>query len=243
MAAFLPVVCLILAVPCVYICFVPPFVASKNEVVIKEFGFTRISYYVGLPNVAFQGSIYLLKAAIILLFQLQTSFRQSTDNFRFQQYASQLCLGHDPRPVLKASRIFYFGFACMMVATILRYETYRVMGRQFTFDVTIRGKDHKLITTGPYHYVRHPGYTGFFLVVVAGLIMLYGEGSWLRECGFMEMRIGQVVVALFMAWWTNVVVRLWGRMSQEDELLKEKFGEEWVKWREEVRYKLIPGLY
>ena len=43
----------------------------------------------------------------------------------------------------------------------------------FTFEMSIR-KDHMLITSGPYGVVRHPGYTGFLLVVI-GMLLLHAS--------------------------------------------------------------------
>lgn len=41
---------------------------------------------------------------------------------------------------------------------------YCELGNLFTFEVSIRN-DHKLIQSGPYHTVRHPGYLGVLLSV------------------------------------------------------------------------------
>ena len=54
------------------------------------------------------------------------------------------------------------------------------MGRMFTFEMSIR-RDHKLVTSGPYGVVRHPGYTGILLVVSGMLLLHASEVSFLLE--------------------------------------------------------------
>ena len=55
---------------------------------------------------------------------------------------------------------------------LIRYKCYRALGTMFTFEMSIR-KDHMLVTSGPYSIVRHPGYTGIFLVVI-GIFLVHG---------------------------------------------------------------------
>ncbi len=54
------------------------------------------------------------------------------------------------------------------------------LGRYFTFNV-MTSTDQPVITSGPYRFVRHPGYTGVVLVVVgAGRI----AGNWVGLVGW-----------------------------------------------------------
>jgi protein-S-isoprenylcysteine O-methyltransferase Ste14 len=71
--------------------------------------------------------------------------------------------------------------------------------------------DMKLATTGPYSRVRHPMYTGFFLWGIATLLF---TDHW----GF-----GGFLVALFA-----LVVVL--RVSDEEQMLIEKFGDEYRRY-------------
>lgn len=52
----------------------------------------------------------------------------------------------------------------------IRWACYNALGHLFTFEMSIRG-DHRLITGGPYAWVRHPGYTGV-------LSTFMGLGFW-----------------------------------------------------------------
>lgn len=55
------------------------------------------------------------------------------------------------------------GFALFGVAGILIIWSDRHLGRFMVVDIAL-ARDHELITTGPYAYVRHPTYTGVLLL-------------------------------------------------------------------------------
>ncbi|KAJ3539122.1 hypothetical protein NM688_g6412 [Phlebia brevispora] len=72
--------------------------------------------------------------------------------------------------------IFLLGSALICGAGLLRVTCYRYLGRQFTFELALR-KGHKLVTGGPYAFVRHPAYTGSLMFVAgAVLVFLVDEG-------------------------------------------------------------------
>ena len=56
----------------------------------------------------------------------------------------------------------------------LRTWAFRTLGRHFTWHITVYD-DHKVITDGPYSFVRHPGYTGAWILYCAIPLMLH---SW-----------------------------------------------------------------
>jgi protein-S-isoprenylcysteine O-methyltransferase Ste14 len=39
------------------------------------------------------------------------------------------------------------------------------------------------------------------------------------------------------------VIMLFKRMDAEDRMLQQTFGVQWVRWAQEVPFKLIPGIY
>ena len=65
------------------------------------------------------------------------------------------------------------GASMATLGGLIRHRCYQVLGRMFTFEMSIR-RDHMLITSGPYGVVRHPGYTGFLLVVI-GMLLLHAS--------------------------------------------------------------------
>src|SRR5262249_15122189 len=59
---------------------------------------------------------------------------------------------------------FGVGLALMWCGIALRVWAFRTLGRYFTFTV-MTSTDQPVITTGPYRFVRHPGYAGIVLVL------------------------------------------------------------------------------
>ncbi len=81
---------------------------------------------------------------------------------------------------------------------------------------------HHVITTGPYRYLRHPGYAACpFLFIGGGLVL----GSWLAA-----------LIGLFM------VLPILRRTAQEDRILREQL-EGYAAYAKEVRYRLLPGVW
>lgn len=92
----------------------------------------------------------------------------------------------------------------------------------FLWSVVARGRysvswamreDHRLVTWGPYSYVRHPSYLGYFLMFV-GLLL-----TWLNPVALIPLVAipGYVKVA-----------------STEEELLIARFGEEYLAYQRVV---------
>lgn len=48
------------------------------------------------------------------------------------------------------------------------------------------------------------------------------------------------VVFVFSCFWAGVILL---RVPEEDRILREHFREEWERWANRVRYRLIPGVY
>lgn len=94
------------------------------------------------------------------------------------------------------------------------------------FEKTVRiqsDRDHKVIDTGPYRFVRHPGYTGIIVGFILSAPFLLGS------------------------WWAFVpaivsVASLVVRTVLEDRVLHaELTGYE--EYAQRVRYRLIPGIW
>lgn len=82
--------------------------------------------------------------------------------------------------------------------------------------------DHKVISTGPYALVRHPMYTGSFVLLLGSAIAL---GSW----------NGVLVIAAL------IPVRVWRIIDEEKFLARHLPG--YVAYQERVRYRLIPLVW
>jgi len=83
-------------------------------------------------------------------------------------------------------------------------------------------RGHTLAAEGPYKYVRHPGYVGYILMVIATPVAL---GS---------------IYAILMSFLVMIIFII--RTAMEDKtLLNELEGYE--KYSQKVKYKLIPFIW
>jgi protein-S-isoprenylcysteine O-methyltransferase Ste14 len=90
---------------------------------------------------------------------------------------------------------------------------------------TVRIQDergHRVIDTGPYAMVRHPMYVGV-IVIFPGMALLLGSG-WGALAG--------VILALAFPL----------RIIGEERMLREELAG-YVEYTEQVRYRLIPGVW
>ncbi len=95
------------------------------------------------------------------------------------------------------------------------------LGRQYSAQVTIQ-KDHQLVTTGLYRYIRHPRYLGVSSLAI-GVSLLFH--SW----------IGLVVSVL-------VLGLILSRIADEEALLYREFGQDWETYCKQS-WRLIPYLF
>lgn len=143
---------------------------------------------------------------------------------------------------LSLTSLSIVGLTLILLGSFLRVQCYRAMAFQFTADISIQ-KNHKLITTGPYSFVRHPSYSGIILVYV-GMIFWFGtRGSLLMESGVLETALGLTFFGVYSLGLSALLAMGVSRMDREDQELRMVFGEEWDRWAHKVSYKLIPGLF
>jgi len=114
------------------------------------------------------------------------------------------------------------GLVLVFAALVLRLWTRAHIRGLYSGHVEIQ-TEHKLVQTGPYRWVRHPGYTGLLLMalgVAVGYFSLIG------------------VVAIFVL----LIPGLAYRMQVEERLLAVQFGEEYYNFSRRSK-KLIPGVW
>ncbi len=83
-------------------------------------------------------------------------------------------------------------------------------------------RGHRLITSGPYRFVRHPGYLGAVVSCLFGMCILGSLGAMLP--------IGVLLLLMLR------------RAKLEDRFLHEEL-EGYGEYAQRVRYRLIPGLW
>ena len=125
-----------------------------------------------------------------------------------------------PLPIALSSGMY---FSNLIVGSLLYFPGialylwgYRTLGRMFGISSGFGAalyQDHKLIRVGPYQYVRHPMYLAVILAAFGALLIF-------RTWAMVLFSISSLSVIL--------------RARQEERLLGEEFGEEWVIYRREV---------
>lgn len=83
-------------------------------------------------------------------------------------------------------------------------------------------RDHQVVSSGPYRWMRHPGYAGGMLVYLSSALLL---GSWW---------------ALLPAALASAILIL--RTSLEDRTLQEELSG-YHEYAARVRYRLLPGIW
>lgn len=144
---------------------------------------------------------------------------------------------------LRATPLFLVGTALASFGALLRLACYRHLGQYFTFELSIK-KEHKLITDGPYAFVRHPSYLGSISCFSGVLLCQFSAGSWWSEGSLWSTAFGKLVGI----WWTVYVVFLLAsmvfiRVPKEDQIMKQEFGKQWEDWSKKTPYRLFPGIY
>lgn len=120
----------------------------------------------------------------------------------------------------------------------IRVWCYRALGPLFTFHMALKD-NHRLVTGGPYAYVRHPSYVAGWLLMGAGLIVWHAPGGSLRECGLMDTHASWLVHAWAVAA-LGGAIGLFRRAGVENEMMKRRFGREWEEYARRVPWKFVP---
>jgi protein-S-isoprenylcysteine O-methyltransferase Ste14 len=144
---------------------------------------------------------------------------------------------------VRVTRDFVAGAALTTAGALIRLATYKEMGKLFTFHLTIRGDAHKLITSGIYSVVRHPSYTGYWILASGATLMSFGRGSVFRECGWLSTPAGRVFCACYLFERISQSLHLVWRAQHEDEFLKKQFGEDWLAWARRTPCKFVPYVW
>lgn len=114
------------------------------------------------------------------------------------------------------------GIVLLVAGLALRVWAVRCLSRFFTVDVAIH-RDHRLIRSGPYRWVRHPSYSGLLLSFVGLAIG-------------MSNAVSALVLLLPIA---AVFVR---RIRVEERALIEAFPQEYPEYCARTS-RVIPGIY
>lgn len=115
----------------------------------------------------------------------------------------------------------YTGLMLFMTGFALSVWAQRHLGRFFSGHVTLQ-EGHRLITDGPFTYIRHPRYAGLILLFL-GLALIFRSTTGVAA--------GAVCAVLFLT-----------RIPREEALMTREFGEAWIRYARRTK-RLLPGIY
>ena len=113
-----------------------------------------------------------------------------------------------------------FGCVLALAGVLLAIWSRRVLGSNWSVAVQLK-REHELIESGPYRWMRHPIYSGLLLAFL-GTAVLIGEVRGL---------IAVVIVA----------VSFWYKLRLEERWLGEQFGAVYADYMRRVK-ALVPGV-
>ncbi len=113
------------------------------------------------------------------------------------------------------------GFGICLISYTIRVVSIKQLGSNFSEDIEIK-KDHELITTGIYKYIRHPIYLATLLLLVGFPFILNAYYS--------------VLLAI-----PGVVIIYW-RLILEEKILRQRFGRDYKRYSKKTK-KLVPAVF
>jgi protein-S-isoprenylcysteine O-methyltransferase Ste14 len=115
-----------------------------------------------------------------------------------------------------------FGVVLIWAGIAFRLWAIRTLGPFFSTRVVLQ-RQHRLITSGPYKYIRNPSYTGSMMTFLGFGIAI---GNWMS---LLTLLVFGCVPYLF-------------RMAVEDEALAAQFGQAYADYRDKTWF-LIPFIW
>jgi protein-S-isoprenylcysteine O-methyltransferase Ste14 len=118
---------------------------------------------------------------------------------------------------------FWFWLSAALVAAGLTFSIVARtwLGSNWSGVVTLK-KDHELIRSGPYRWVRHPIYTGLLLALL-GTALSIGNGRAL---------IGLALI----------IISALRKIAIEEHFLSDQFGEDYARYRAQAK-TLVPFVW
>ncbi len=109
-----------------------------------------------------------------------------------------------------------------IAGALLRAWAVAELGSFFSWHVRVQS-EQKVICTGPYQIVRHPGYTGAWVLYVCCLLFIH---AW----------VAAALCAVFL------LAGFLRRIRYEEGLMLNHFGEQYQSYRQEVK-QLVPLIW
>ncbi len=125
-------------------------------------------------------------------------------------------------PLPRDSWLSWLGVGLFAAGLALQVATFRTLGRFYTSHLGIQS-GHHLVATGPYRWVRHPGY-------LSNLVSLFGGALALSS--LLGLGLSLLMVPLILR-----------RITTEETMLRDQFGTEYEAYAGQTRWRLIPCVY
>lgn len=128
----------------------------------------------------------------------------------------------------KNGRIYYWntflaiGMALIVIGLMIRIHSILTLKQYFTYSVA-KVENYKIIETGLYKFIRHPGYLGQLVIFLGISISI---SNWLS--------------VLFMM--IPITLGYLYRIKVEERFMFEQLGEDYLKYQERTK-RMIPKIY
>jgi protein-S-isoprenylcysteine O-methyltransferase Ste14 len=126
------------------------------------------------------------------------------------------------RLVILGGWLTWVGVAIMISGVVFRQYVIAFLGKFFTATIQIK-KDHELIQSGPYRYIRHPSYLG---------ILILSLGLGIAMANWISLILCIVLPA----------IGLMQRIKFEEKELEQHFGQQYQDYRKNT-WRVIPFIY
>jgi protein-S-isoprenylcysteine O-methyltransferase Ste14 len=127
-----------------------------------------------------------------------------------------------PPVIPHTSGLQWIGLGLLLSCLALRIWARTHIRSLYSGHVEVKA-EHKLIMSGPYRWLRHPGYTGYLLLALGFAV------------GYSSL-VGLVAIAVLL------LPGLAYRMNVEERLLAGQFGEMYREYSRRTK-KIIPGIW
>ena len=117
---------------------------------------------------------------------------------------------------------FAIGMTLIVIGFIVRIHSILTLKQFFTYSIA-KVENHKIIETGLYKFIRHPGYLGQLIIFIGISISI---SNWLS--------------ILFMM--IPVTLGFLYRIKVEEKFMVEQLGEDYLNYQERTN-RIIPLLY
>jgi len=145
----------------------------------------------------------------------------------------------------RLSNMMFIGATVMILGIMVRYSAQCELGKYFTWEMGMR-RDHKLVTSGMYRFVRHPAYTGLYAICLGVIGVLGSRCTVLHAATRYGGLFGNIAIAfawLEMSYPWLLLPLFVSRAKTEDAMLRKEFGIEWEEWAVRTPYMFLPGVF